>query len=155
MLWAGTRLAPSTRRAMRSTKSSSKGLMAKSTAPRRRHSARRASESTALTTTTGMAAVSGSWRSWTSWVIPSTASAKLAAVRAYCQTHQRSVLFDEPGEALFDVFGVKTLALRAADLQSVESLADRDTRAPYLRLVLGDGRELALTDAGIAFAPDF
>ncbi|HEY8212020.1 MAG TPA: hypothetical protein VIG99_31275 [Myxococcaceae bacterium] len=86
---------------------------------------------------------------------PDSASAKLAAVRAYCQANLRAVLFDEPGEALFDVAGVKTLTLRAGDLQSVESLEDRDTHAPYLRLTLEDGRELALTQAGIAFAPDF
>lgn len=82
-------------------------------------------------------------------------SAKLAAVRAYCQANARSVLYDEPGEALFDTFGVKTLTLRGSDLQSVESLADQDTKAPYLRLTLSDGRVLALTQAGIAFAPDF
>jgi len=82
-------------------------------------------------------------------------SAKLAAVRAYCQAHPQSVLYDEPGEALFDTFGVKTLALRGSDLQSVESLTDQQTKAPYLRLVLADGRQLGLTEAGIAFPPDF
>jgi hypothetical protein len=86
---------------------------------------------------------------------PASTSAKLAAVRAYCQAHQRSVLYDEPGEALFDVFGVKTLTLRGSDLQAVESLADQDTKAPYLRLTFADGRQLALTEAGIAFSPDF
>lgn len=82
-------------------------------------------------------------------------SQKLAAVRAYCQAHPQAVLFDEPGEALFDVAGVRTLTLRAGDLRSVEPSADKDTKAPYLRLTLEDGRELALTVAGIAFAPDF
>ncbi|HVE83064.1 MAG TPA: hypothetical protein VND93_09470 [Myxococcales bacterium] len=82
-------------------------------------------------------------------------SRKLAQVRAYCQSHPGAVLYDEPGEALFDVAGVKTLALRPADLEAVEARADRDTRAPYLALTLGDGRRLALTVAGIAFAPDF
>lgn len=86
---------------------------------------------------------------------PPSASEKLAAVRAYCQANLRAVLFDEPGEALFDTAGVKTLTLRAGDLHSVESLEDRDTRAPYLRLTFEDGRQLALTQAGIAFAPDF
>jgi hypothetical protein len=82
-------------------------------------------------------------------------SAKLAAIRAYCQAHPQAVLYDEPGEALFDTFGVKTLILRGSDLESVESLADQQTKAPYLRLTLADGRQLALTEAGIAFAPDF
>jgi len=82
-------------------------------------------------------------------------SAKLAAVRAYCQAHPRSVLYDEPGEALFDTFGVKTLILRGSDLETVESLTDQDTKLPYLRLALADGRQLALTEAGVAFAPDF
>jgi len=82
-------------------------------------------------------------------------SGKIAAVRAYCQAHPQAVLFDEHGESLFDVSGVKTLPLRAGDLQSVESREDKDTRQPYLRLWLGDGRQIALTAAGIAFAPDF
>jgi len=82
-------------------------------------------------------------------------SEKLSAVRAYCQAHPQAVLFDEAGEALFDVFAVKTLALRAGELQSVEARADRYTKAPYLALVLEDGRHLALTVAGIGFAPDF
>lgn len=82
-------------------------------------------------------------------------SEKLAAVRAYCQAHPRAVLFDEPGGALFDVFGVKTLEVDAADLQRVEPREDRDTKAPYLLLVFGSGRQLALTEAGIGFAPDF
>jgi hypothetical protein len=82
-------------------------------------------------------------------------SAKLAAIRAYCQAHPQSVLYDEPGEALFDTFGVKTLTLRGSDVQAVESLADQQTKTPYLRLDLADGRQLALTEAGIAFPPDF
>src|SRR4051812_31161083 len=69
------------------------------------------------------------------------ASAKLAAVRAYCQANPRAVLFDEPGEALFDVASLRTLTLRAGDLQSVELLEDQDTRAPYLRLMMEDGRQ--------------
>jgi len=82
-------------------------------------------------------------------------SGQLAAVRAYCQAHPQTVMFDEPGEALFDVPGVKTLPLRAADLAAVETLQDQDTHQPYLRLTLGDGRQFALTAAGIALAPDF
>jgi len=82
-------------------------------------------------------------------------SQKLAAVRAYCQAHPRSVLFDEPGEALYDVPGAKTLTLRPGDLRSAEPSADKDTGDPYLRLTLDDGRQIALTVAGIAFAPDF
>jgi hypothetical protein len=85
----------------------------------------------------------------------SSRSEKLAAVKAYCQSHSRAVLFDEPGAALFDAFGVKTLALDAGNLERVEARADRNTKAPYLLLVLGDGRELALTEAGIGFAPDY
>src|SRR5262245_531193 len=81
-------------------------------------------------------------------------SQKLAAVRAYCQAHPQVVLYDEPSGALFDVAGVKTLPLRPGDLRSVETLADRDTHQPYLRLTLEDGLQIALTASGIAFAPD-
>ena len=56
-------------------------------------------------------------------------------MRQHCQANPGPVLLDEPGDALFDVFAQRPLPLSAADLQSVEAKADKDTKAPYLLLV--------------------
>jgi len=79
----------------------------------------------------------------------------LAKVRQHCARQPATVLFDEPGQALFDVSAAKALPLPAAELVQVEEKTDTQTGRAYLRLELGDGRELALTDAGVAFAPRF
>jgi hypothetical protein len=80
---------------------------------------------------------------------------KLAQVRQHCQANPGTVLFDEPGDALFDVFAQRALPLSSTDLQTVESRTDKDTKAPYLLLVYGSGRQVALTIAGIGFSPRF
>ncbi len=79
---------------------------------------------------------------------------QLAAIRAHCSRPGGQVLFDEPASQLFDVFSGRSLALDAAQLSLVEPRTDKQTHRPYLLLVFGDGRQLALTDAGIAFPPD-
>ena len=79
---------------------------------------------------------------------------KLAAIRAYVGAHRHAVLFDEPGDALFDVFAAKSIPLESGDLERVEERKDRQTGQPYLALGYGTGRQLALSDAGVAFAPD-
>lgn len=63
------------------------------------------------------------------------------------------MLFDESGETLFDVRSVKTLPLRADQLLEVTHERDASTAQHWLRLRYEDGHELALTAAGIAFAP--
>jgi hypothetical protein len=88
-------------------------------------------------------------------VDPGARAGLLAQVRAHCARQPAAVLFDEPTQALFDVPSGKALALPAAELQSVATQQDALNASPYLRLALGDGRELALTRAGIAFAPRF
>lgn len=82
-------------------------------------------------------------------------SQKLALIRAHCARPPHAVLFDETGETLFDVRAVKTLPLRADDLVLVSPERDKDSKDAWLRLRYEDGRELGLTAAGIAFAPDF
>lgn len=82
-------------------------------------------------------------------------SEKLARLRAFLARPNPPVLFDEPGRMLLDVSSGKTLALDLAELEGVEERVDRGSGRPYLVLRFGDGRRLALTDAGIAFAPDF
>ncbi|MGQ0504906.1 MAG: hypothetical protein ACT4TC_06260 [Myxococcaceae bacterium] len=75
-------------------------------------------------------------------------------VRDYCAAHSQSVLFDETGGTLFDVAGVKTLPLRIADVESVASRVNAQTQGTYLVLRYSDGHEIALSDVGIAFAPN-
>lgn len=80
---------------------------------------------------------------------------QLQLIREWCAGPRSPVLFDEPSAQLFDVFAAKTLALDAGALSVVERRTNRETQRPYLLLVYDDGRQLALTDAGIAFAPRF
>ena len=79
---------------------------------------------------------------------------KLATIRAYADAHRHAVLFDEPGDTLFDMFAAKSLPLESNELERVEERKDRDTGLPYLLLAYGTGHQLALSDAGVAFAPD-
>ncbi len=78
----------------------------------------------------------------------------LSAIRSFCAQLPGSVLFDEPGESLMDVFSGKAISLEVKDLVSVEQRAKAGASEPYLVLTYGDGRQLALADVGIAFAPD-
>lgn len=82
-------------------------------------------------------------------------SAKLSLIRAHCARPPHTVLFDETGQTLFDVRSIKTLPLRADELQAVTEERDKDSRELWLRLRYEDGHDLGLTAAGIAFAPDF
>ncbi len=84
---------------------------------------------------------------------PSRAS-QLIAIRSYCAKQPGSVLFDEPGESLMDVFSGKTLPLDLKDLVSVEQRTKAVTGEAYLVLSYVDGRQIALADVGIAFVPD-
>lgn len=71
-----------------------------------------------------------------------------AQLAAHCAQPPRGVLFDEAAQVLLDVPSGKTLPLTGG----VQSLTPLDGG---LSLRLGDGRALALTPAGIAFAPGF
>lgn len=77
-----------------------------------------------------------------------------ALIAEHCTKPPRSVLYDPDADLLLDVASGKTLKL-AGTLKAVEARTDPQTTRPYLALVLGDGRPLALADAGIAFAPGF
>jgi hypothetical protein len=76
-------------------------------------------------------------------------------VRAHCARLPRSVLYDEDAGLLLDVTSGKTLKVPEGQLQALEERTDTRTSRPYLALLLEDGRALALTEAGIAFAPLF
>lgn len=78
----------------------------------------------------------------------------LQQIRAHCAVAPAGVLFDEPTDALFDVFSARAVPLRSGELTQVLLRTDTVSRAPYLLLVYGDGRQLALTAAGVGFPPD-
>ena len=84
-----------------------------------------------------------------------TRASQLARIRGYCAAALRPILFDEPGGLLMDVASAKTLQLDAPNLTAVEERVNPSTRAPYLLLVYGDGRQFALAEIGVAFAPQF
>jgi hypothetical protein len=76
-------------------------------------------------------------------------------LRAFCARPPRSVLYDEDAGLLLDVASGKTLAVPDAQIQALEERVDNRTTRPFLALLLQDGRALALSDPGIAFAPGF
>lgn len=80
-------------------------------------------------------------------------AAQRALVERFAREHPASVLYDAATAALLDVASGKTLALEWPRVARVEERLDGATRRPYLAVRLEDGRELALADAGVAFAP--
>jgi hypothetical protein len=76
-------------------------------------------------------------------------------LRVHCARPPRSVLYDEDAGVFLDIASGKTLAVPDATIQSIEERTDNKTFRPYVALLLQDGRALALTDAGVAFAPLF
>ena len=80
-------------------------------------------------------------------------AAQRALIERYVRERPGALLLDASGPALLDVFSGKTLALDLARLAAVEERKDAATGRPYLALLRDDGTELALSDAGVAFAP--
>jgi hypothetical protein len=76
-----------------------------------------------------------------------------ALIERYVRERAGALLLDASGSSLLDVFSGKTLALDFARLAAVEERKDAATGRPYLALLRDDGTELALSDAGFAFAP--
>src|SRR5215813_8815871 len=85
---------------------------------------------------------------------PTSRAGQLAAIRSFSAKLAGSVLFDEAGESLIDAFSGKAIPLDLKNLVSVEQRTKEGTTEPYLVLTYGDGRQLALADVGLAFAPD-
>ncbi len=80
-------------------------------------------------------------------------AAQRALVERFAREHPPSVLYDPAASTLLDVASGKILALDWTHVALVEERLDAGTRRPYLAIRLDDGRELALADAGVAFAP--
>ncbi len=89
--------------------------------------------------------------------MPATPAPDRAAWRAlverFAREHPSSVLYDAAAGTLLDVASGKALALAWPRVAQVEERLDASTRRPYVAVRLDDGRELALADAGVAFAP--
>jgi hypothetical protein len=84
---------------------------------------------------------------------PADRAAQRALVERFAREHPSSVLYDAASGTLLDVASGKTLALDWARVARVEERLDAGTRRAYLALARDDGGEVALADAGIAFAP--
>lgn len=84
---------------------------------------------------------------------PSDRPAQRALVERFAREHPSSVLVDPAGAALVDVPSGKVLPLDWTRIAAVEERRDAQTGRPWLALRRDDGAELALADAGIAFAP--
>ncbi len=82
-------------------------------------------------------------------------AAQLSMIRSFCAARGSAILFDEQNAALMDVYSAKALPLDPQNLVQVEEQLDKETGQPYLRLLYGNSRQLALAGVGIAFAPDF
>lgn len=81
-------------------------------------------------------------------------AAQLTSIKSFCALYPQAVLFDEPGKALLDVFSAKSLPLELQELTSLEERSNQQTGRPYLVLQYEGGRQFAIAEVGIAFAPD-
>jgi hypothetical protein len=81
-------------------------------------------------------------------------AAAISRIQAFTRSHPRSVLFDDAGSTLLDVYSGRTLALDLSRITSTREEANKETGGRYLVLTRDDGIEIALADPGIAFAPD-
>ncbi len=80
-------------------------------------------------------------------------SAILQTIRAFCEHHPTWVLFDELARTLLEVGSGKRLPLPAHELTEAVERQNTTMEEPYLLVELGDGREVALSSMGFAFAP--
>ncbi len=80
-------------------------------------------------------------------------AAQRALVERYARERPSSVSLDAAGPALLDVFSGKAVPLDLAHVAAVEERTDAATGRRYLAIARDDGREIAIADAGIAFAP--
>ena len=76
-----------------------------------------------------------------------------AAVERFVRERPGAILYDPQGPALLDVFSGKSLSVDWRRVARVAEAKNTDTGARYLILLRDDGRQVLLTDAGLAFAP--
>jgi hypothetical protein len=75
----------------------------------------------------------------------------VATLRAFCAAHPGFVLFDEPTSTLLEIRTGKRLPIPLSELVAVSERINATNGQPYLRIELGDGRQLAIASVGIAF----
>jgi hypothetical protein len=80
-------------------------------------------------------------------------AAQRALLERFARERPAGVAYDPASSTLVDVFSGKALRLDLAGVAAVEERTDRDTGRPYLAVLRDDGAEIALSDAGLAFAP--
>ena len=76
-----------------------------------------------------------------------------ATVERFARERPTAILYDDQAPALLDVGSGKSVALDWRRVERVAEGRNLETGAPYLALLRDDGRQLLLTDAGLAFAP--
>ncbi len=75
-------------------------------------------------------------------------------VRAWCNAHQRAVLYDEENSTVLDVASGKSTRLLWRDLTAFEEKIHPETKDRYLVLLWENGNQIALVDpGGVAFPP--
>lgn len=84
---------------------------------------------------------------------PHDRAAQRALLERFARERPASLAWDGASSTLVDVFSGKALRLDPAAVAAVEERTDRATGRPYLAVRRDDGSEIALADAGIAFAP--
>lgn len=84
---------------------------------------------------------------------PADRAAQQALVERFAREHPASVLHDAERSTLLDVASGKALALDWSRVALVEERTDSATGRPWVAIRRDDGSEIALADAGIAFAP--
>lgn len=84
---------------------------------------------------------------------PGDRAAQRALLDRFLRARPGSVLHDPSSSTLLDVASGKALPLEWSRVESLDERVDRLSGRPYLALRRDDGTELALTDAGVAFAP--
>jgi len=77
-----------------------------------------------------------------------------ALLERFARERAGSVAYDPSASTVLDVFSGKALPLDLARVAAVEERTDTTTGRTYLAIRRDDGAELALADAGVAFAPD-
>jgi hypothetical protein len=80
-------------------------------------------------------------------------AAQRALLERFVRARPGAVLYDAAASVLLDVFSGKSLPLDWTRVAAVEERRDAETGRPYLAIARDDGAELALADAGLAFAP--
>lgn len=82
-----------------------------------------------------------------------TAAGAEALIARHCASPFSAVLFDRASAELYDVGAHRRLPLDVRRLEAAEEKRNKETGRPYLALLRDDGRQLLLTEFGVAFEP--